>query len=362
MKNIILSIAITAVGFGSLFAQTSTGINIGDAIKVGAQGITIHKQVQASGLTLTMPTGGLTMGCNYNSSIAPLSAVSTVTGAGITNPFEFFGWLTPIQNESMDLGSETKHFRKIYVKTIYRQGEENLSDRRYKENIKPLQEATPLLLRLRPVSFDFKPIDSTADTSGLRNKVGFIAQEVQEVLPHLVGHLPEVDIYTLDYTSIIPYLVQAFQESQVEKASLESVVSELEEQLSGMQQQMQELQSLIQGMLGNAPQGAPASAPKNGNGNTGEKQGAQAARLFQNVPNPYSSSTIIAYELPEKAGNAYIRIQDANGKRIQDITLPQIQGMGTIEITGEMLSPGIYIYSLVVSGQVMESKRMVVAE
>lgn len=361
MKKIILSIAITAVGCGSLLAQTSTGINIGDAIKVNSTGVKFEKPIQANGLTFNVPKGGMTIGST--SAITTLSAEADNQNA--VGGFEQGPtcWLVPLVNETMDLGSSAKKFRNIYAKTpMYQNNAQTLSDERYKENIKPLQEAASLLLRLRPVSFDFKPTDSTADTSGLRNKVGFIAQEVQEVLPHLVGHLPEVDIYTLDYTSIIPYLVQAFQESQAEKTSLESVVSELEEQLSGMQQQMQELQSLIQGMLGNAPQGAPASAPKNGNGNAGEKQGAQAARLYQNVPNPYTSGTIIAYELPEKAGNAYIRIQDANGKRIQDIALPQTQGMGTIEITGEMLSPGIYIYSLVVSGQVLESKRMVVAE
>lgn len=356
MKNIILTIVMSAaIGSGSLLAQTGT-INIGDAIKVGTQGVTFEKPIQANDLTLTMPAGGLTMGCSYGSVIAPMSIGS------IVNPVQLFGWLIPTQNESMDLGSMTKQFRNIYAKTIYRRGEEILSDRRYKENINSLHGAMSFLLRLRPVSFDFKPTDSTADTSNLRNKVGFIAQEVQEVLPHLVGHLPEVDIYTLDYTSIIPYLVQAFQESQAEKASLERVVSELEEQLNGMQQQMQALQSLIQGMLSNAPQGAPASVPKNGNGNAGEKQNVQIARLYQNVPNPYTSSTLISYELPRTAGNAFIRIHDVNGKRVKEIALPHALGMGTVEIQEGTLPPGIYTYSLIVSGQVIETKRMVVAE
>lgn len=56
-----------------------------------------------------------------------------------------------------------------------------VSDRRYKKAIKPLAGMLGLLMKLRPVSFFMRNGDSK------RTHMGFIAQDVQKVLPNLVG-------------------------------------------------------------------------------------------------------------------------------------------------------------------------------
>jgi hypothetical protein len=56
------------------------------------------------------------------------------------------------------------------------------SDYRVKENVETLDAALPLVTRLRPVSFDY--VDSFA-SDGKRH-VGFLAHELQAVLPGLV--------------------------------------------------------------------------------------------------------------------------------------------------------------------------------
>ncbi|MDE7073125.1 MAG: tail fiber domain-containing protein, partial [Bacteroidales bacterium] len=87
---------------------------------------------------------------------------------------------------------------------------------------KQVQGATATLLKLRPVSFDFKEDNDLFDSADLKGKVGFIAQEVQTVLPNQVKYLSGTDIYTLDYVSMIPYLVKAFQETYAENENLRS--------------------------------------------------------------------------------------------------------------------------------------------
>lgn len=90
----------------------------------------------------------------------------------------------------------------------------NASDARIKENIQPLENGVDTLLKLKPCTFD--RIDS-----GTKDNIGFIAQEVEEVLPQLVnkGTHPDLDIEdfrSLDSVSIIPILVKAIQELKAE--------------------------------------------------------------------------------------------------------------------------------------------------
>lgn len=87
----------------------------------------------------------------------------------------------------------------------------NLSDRRAKRNIQPLQNALRIVSRLRPVRFRWRS-DGHGD-------VGFIAQDVQPILPDLV-HRDRAGSYLLNYSGIIPVLVRAIQQQQREIDSL----------------------------------------------------------------------------------------------------------------------------------------------
>lgn len=97
----------------------------------------------------------------------------------------------------------------------------NASDLRLKENIR---EITGLdkCLALHPVLFDW--IDGTGT-----DNLGFIAQEVETVLPKSVGIAPDADTKMLSMQSeIIPILVRSIQEQQVMIQSLISRIEALE--------------------------------------------------------------------------------------------------------------------------------------
>ena len=72
----------------------------------------------------------------------------------------------------------------------------------------PLDSADGLaaVLKLNPVTYNWKT--KTATTSP---HTGFIAQDVQPVLPDLVSQGPD-GYYTLNYAGLTPYLVKAIQE------------------------------------------------------------------------------------------------------------------------------------------------------
>ena len=91
------------------------------------------------------------------------------------------------------------------------------SDSRIKENINYIQEGLNKVLALKPATFDY--ID------GVKNNIGWIAQDVQEVIPQAVGVLSETNNQlTLKSDFIVPYLVKAVQQQQVQIEELKTLL------------------------------------------------------------------------------------------------------------------------------------------
>ncbi|MCD4697368.1 MAG: tail fiber domain-containing protein, partial [Bacteroidales bacterium] len=84
----------------------------------------------------------------------------------------------------------------------------NNSDKRLKKNITTISSSLEKVLQLRGVNFEWKNTERYSEGS----QMGFIAQEVQEVIPEVVdendGH------YTMQYSPITALLVEAVKEQQ----------------------------------------------------------------------------------------------------------------------------------------------------
>lgn len=84
------------------------------------------------------------------------------------------------------------------------------------------------------------------------------------------------------------------------------------------------------------------------------------AKLFQNTPNPFTAQTTIRFHLPGEAQNAYIYIFDMTGKTLKQ--LPVDSSMDSVTIEGYELPSGMYLYSLVINGQEIDTKRMILSK
>jgi hypothetical protein len=82
--------------------------------------------------------------------------------------------------------------------------------------------------------------------------------------------------------------------------------------------------------------------------------------LAQNTPNPFTERTTIRFTLPDDTKNACICIFDMSGKMLKQI--PVDATMQSITIEGYELQAGMYIYSLVVNGKEMDTKRMILSK
>ncbi|HQA76582.1 MAG TPA: tail fiber domain-containing protein, partial [Salinivirgaceae bacterium] len=125
------------------------------------------------------------------------------------------------------------------------------SDKRLKTNIKPLEGALQSVLKLQGVSFNWK--DETNHRQG-RN-VGFIAQEVKEILPEIVsgGGKDEQGneiYYSIEYATLTPVLVEAIKELNVENKSLNDTNKEqnktIEELKGAIKEQKEQIDKLIE--------------------------------------------------------------------------------------------------------------------
>ena len=86
------------------------------------------------------------------------------------------------------------------------------SDVRLKENIKPIESALDKAIKLQGVTFDWKESESILD---IKEDIGFIAQDVQKVLPELVRE-NEDGMLSMRHQGIAPILLEAIKELKAE--------------------------------------------------------------------------------------------------------------------------------------------------
>jgi hypothetical protein len=92
------------------------------------------------------------------------------------------------------------------------------SDRRIKENIKTIDSALDKVLSLRGVYYN------KIDDPNKERQVGYIAQEVLEVVPELVVYSEELDIYNMNYAPMVAMLTEAMKEQQAQIEELKQQV------------------------------------------------------------------------------------------------------------------------------------------
>jgi hypothetical protein len=100
------------------------------------------------------------------------------------------------------------------------------SDRRLKENVKPLVGALDKIMQLQGCTFDWKENTDQRDLIGIKEDIGFIADEVQAVVPEMVR--TDVEGYlSLRDRGFSAILVEAMKEQQKQIEDQKTEISEL---------------------------------------------------------------------------------------------------------------------------------------
>jgi len=87
----------------------------------------------------------------------------------------------------------------------------------------------------------------------------------------------------------------------------------------------------------------------------------RGAYLEQNQPNPFNTNTLIKYHVPTDATNVLVNIFNEKGQLIHSESIAQM-GTGQIQVKAGTIPAGIYSYSLIVNGNITDTKRMVIVK
>jgi hypothetical protein len=113
----------------------------------------------------------------------------------------------------------------------------NLSDVNYKKNINDLELGLDIVKQLRPITYNW-----INEEYGTRTNIGFIAQEVESVLPNIVTTADD-NVKSMATTDLIPILTKAIQEQQTIIETQEQKIQELETLLQTLVSRIETLEN-----------------------------------------------------------------------------------------------------------------------
>jgi hypothetical protein len=117
--------------------------------------------------------------------------------------------------------------------TVFRVGANNLttngwntfSDVRFKKNIQPVADALNKVMQISGYTYEMKMDKFKRFDFNSRRHVGFIAQELEKVLPEVVD-VDDHGLKSVEYGQVTPLLVEAIKEQQKEIESVRSKISD----------------------------------------------------------------------------------------------------------------------------------------
>ena len=146
--------------------------------------------------------------------------------------------LRPQFGMSMWLGNMNFQLYRVFTRRLYHSdGIYTFSDRRLKTNIVQWNEsAVAKIMRLNAYRYDVIPSSFGEIPEGKeevikeesKNKIGFMAQEIQKEFPEAVTVADENEYLAVDYTMLIPVLLEAIKEQQELIQDLQAKVQKLE--------------------------------------------------------------------------------------------------------------------------------------
>lgn len=161
-------------------------------------------------------------------------------------------------------------------------------------------------------------IDRKETEEAARKRIGFLAQDVEKVLPELVK-TDEDGVKSIDYIGFIPLLVESINEMRL-----------------AIQEQQNEIE-ILQSLLSVETKSTMRSA------STGNTNLIEGAKLYNRA------GTSVSYTLPSTFSNASLQVFDISGKIVKKITLTNTNDI--VEINPTEIGYGTFVYVLYVDGQ-----------
>ena len=155
---------------------------------------------------------------------------------------------------------------------------------------------------------------------------GLNAEALEEVFPDLV-YENEDGTKSINYVEMVPLLVQAIGELKAEIAEMKG--------------------------------GTAKKAKGQATSLSAESESVTLLSLGQNKPNPFGETTSIPVSVPEDVQSAFLYVYNLNGSKVAQVDITT-RGKTSVSLSAANLSEGMYLYSLVADGKIVQTRRMIV--
>jgi len=354
----------TATGFQALYKNTTGSYNTTDGYQTLYNNTTGSYNVANGPKALYSNTIG-----NFNTAIGYLAGNSNPNN--LTNSTAIGYSATATASNQVRIGNSSVTSIGGYANWS------NISDGRLKKNIRANVPGLAFINSLLPVTYnldldaednllgidakekesrdslmqslpqDLKEIISKAREAKQKQvQTGFVAQDVEKTAKSIGYDFSGVDvdergIYSLRYGEFVVPLVKAVQELSAQNEWLQEQIN----QLLGKENESSILRS------------ANGESSITGIANPVVAQ----CKLHQNAPNPLTHSTVIKFYIPENINTAFLNIYNMEGKQLMQIPIAE-RGENSHQILGHHFSAGMYLYTLIADGTVVDTKRMILTK
>lgn len=286
---------------------------------------------------------------NYNFDIRTVTQIRPGSSSIIFDGSGYYGAtrMYPLTNTNIVLGLSNNQWLEVRSFRVYANNVQLTSDERLKENIKIFSDGLSTIKKIKTYTFDYKDeyLKDTPEKTKeklkkeTKDRIGFLAQEILEVLPNFVLQDSATEMYSISYMDFIPLLVNAVNEQQ-------TIIKELEEKIKVLETSSTEKDLKKLALTDFRFLTDTSSA---------------AATLLQNNPNPFNERTEIKYTLSSQTQFADVYIYNMQGKVMEKYSIENM-GTSSIFVEGASLNPGMYFYSLIADGKEVDTKKMILTE
>ena len=286
-----------------------------------------------------LSTGKVAVGGGTDNNAARFNISDTDNSTIYSKAYFTFGWGDAIKSEvnrtdAIAFSAWYNNSRNFMVKgngDTWSATTVTWSDSTLKTNINAIEGSLVNLKKLNGVTYTMK--NDKSDKKKLH--IGLLAQEVEKVIPEIV-YTDEHGVKGISYQEIIPLLIEAIKDQQI--------------QIDGLTAQIEDC----------CKKNANLKSASMAN-STGENITESRAQLDQNIPNPFSKETRIGCFIPDVAITSVLYIYNMNGTQLQQYNISG-KGKQSVMIDGNSFQPGMYLYALVIDGQEVDTKRMILTK
>ena len=149
-------------------------------------------------------------------------------------------WTWYVSNSSGTLSFRNSTSSDSFVGFFATNGNYTGSDLRLKREIENMPYGLKEILQMDAKRYHYK-----SDAAGAKKSIGFIAQEVDKIVPELVLYEEEADQYNLNYAGISVLNVRAIQEQQKIIENQKNIIERQQAEINIMKEQLSEVISTV---------------------------------------------------------------------------------------------------------------------